>query len=196
MFRREERRCRTRSDTLTSNKPKEISRGLSDHVHIYVDASFEPGGYSGIGGFCVNSDGTLTSFFSGEVPQALLCLVEKGSKETIVLKLEMVAVAILVAAAIWQDILRSKRAVIFTDNEPIKKSLIRGYSQNYFVSSLMEAFYLVEEEVHCQVWLERVPRQSNPADEPSSAQLCWAVRPGYKSRCDGHLGQVGPENRV
>eukprot|EP00438_Fugacium_kawagutii_P001422 Skav211637 [mRNA] locus=scaffold3476:7948:11312:+ [translate_table: standard] len=155
------------SSALTLNKPREISRGLSDHIHIYVDASFEPGGYSGIGGLCVNSDGSVISFFSEEVPPDLLCLIEKGSKETIILKLEMVA--ILVAATIWQDMMHSKRAVIFIDNEPVRKSFIKGHSQNYLVSSLMEAFYLIEEEVRCQVWLrlERVPSQSNPADEPS-----------------------------
>eukprot|EP00438_Fugacium_kawagutii_P021719 Skav221916 [mRNA] locus=scaffold3084:135765:137671:- [translate_table: standard] len=136
-----------------------------DHIRIHVDASFEPGGYSGIGGLCVNSDGSAISFFSEEVPPDLLHLVERGSKETIVLELEMVA--ILVAATVWRDILHSTRAVIFTDNEPVRKSLIRGHSQNYLVSSLMEAFYFIEEEVRCQVWLERVPSQSNPADEPS-----------------------------
>eukprot|EP00438_Fugacium_kawagutii_P016271 Skav232599 [mRNA] locus=scaffold2282:11506:13323:+ [translate_table: standard] len=157
-------------EALTRNHPREVTRGLSDHVHIYVDASFELGGYSGIGGLCVNSDGSLHSFFSEAVPRDLFCLVEKGDKETIILELEMVA--LLVAATLWQDVLPSKRTVFFIDNEPIRKSLIRGYLQNHLVSCLVEAFYLIEELqlVHCQVWLERVPSQSNPADKPSRAE--------------------------
>eukprot|EP00438_Fugacium_kawagutii_P031568 Skav201075 [mRNA] locus=scaffold5595:979:2202:- [translate_table: standard] len=90
-------------------KDGEKLRGLSDHVHVYVDASFEPGGYSGIGGLCVNSDGSVHSFFSEAVPKDLLCLVEHGDKEAIILELEMVA--LLVAATLWQDVLRSKRGL-------------------------------------------------------------------------------------
>eukprot|EP00438_Fugacium_kawagutii_P017954 Skav227888 [mRNA] locus=scaffold3865:39733:41610:- [translate_table: standard] len=169
-------------EAVTKIHPREVARGLSDHVHIYVDASFEPGGYSGIGGLCVNSDGSLHSFFSEAVPKDLLCLVEKGDKETIILELEMVA--LLVAATLWRDVLRSKRTVFFTDNEPVRKSLIRGYSQNHFVSCLMEAFYLIEEEVHCQVWRERVPSQSNPADEPSRAECSSIMDCAARVRID------------
>eukprot|EP00438_Fugacium_kawagutii_P028097 Skav236590 [mRNA] locus=scaffold415:10761:12503:+ [translate_table: standard] len=165
-------------EALTKNRPREVIRGLSDHVHIYLDASFEPRGYSGIGGLCVNSDGSLRSFFSEAVPKDFLCLVEKGDKETIILQLEMVA--LIVAATLWRDVLRSKRTVFITDNEPVRKSLIQGYSQNHLVSCLIEAFYLIEEEVHCQVWLERVPSQSQIQlmnQREQSIQVSWAAQP-------------------
>eukprot|EP00438_Fugacium_kawagutii_P017382 Skav208044 [mRNA] locus=scaffold2536:86759:87331:- [translate_table: standard] len=68
-------------EALTKNHPREAIRGLPDRVHINVDASFEPGGYSGIGGLCVNSDGSLHSFFSEAVPKDLLCMVEKVTKK-------------------------------------------------------------------------------------------------------------------
>ena len=59
-------------DYLHTNVPRKIVGSLSDHVHIYVDASFNDGGYSGIGGVAYNSAGEPIAFFSEELKQPFL----------------------------------------------------------------------------------------------------------------------------
>lgn len=69
-----------------------MSGCLADRVHIYVDASYEPNGFSGIGGVCVDSPGTVLGFFSEETPPELLEVIKTGDKETAILEFEMVGV--------------------------------------------------------------------------------------------------------
>lgn len=71
-----------------------MSRGLSDRARIYVDASFGPGGFSGIGGLCIDSSGEIVGFFSKEVPKKFLDLIQDGDKDTAILELEAVAVPV------------------------------------------------------------------------------------------------------
>lgn len=56
---------------LTANEPRQISSKLSDHVRLYVDASYEPGGGSGIGGMCINRCGKAPGFITEKVPPEL-----------------------------------------------------------------------------------------------------------------------------
>lgn len=44
-------------DYIHANVPRKIVGTLCEHVHIYVDASFDDGGCSGIGGAIYNSAG-------------------------------------------------------------------------------------------------------------------------------------------
>lgn len=55
----------------SANEPRQISSKLSNHVRLYVDASYAPGGYS-IGGVCVSSGGEVLGFFGEEVPPELV----------------------------------------------------------------------------------------------------------------------------
>lgn len=110
----------------------------------------------------------MIGFCSEKVAEQLLVLVQVGTKETAILELEMVAVA--VAIHLWQNRMASKRVIVFKDNDPVGSSIMRGYSQNTFVDCLMAHLFQVEEACASHVWLERVPSQSNPADEPSKAE--------------------------
>ena len=53
---------------------------MSDHVHIYVDASFEEGGYSGLDGVLYSSSGTPMAFFSEQLDENFLGLVKWAGK--------------------------------------------------------------------------------------------------------------------
>eukprot|EP00435_Cladocopium_sp_Y103_P070288 s2538_g35.t1 len=170
------------SSALPANKARQVSRGLGDYVHIYVDASFEASGYSGVGGLCVSSCGEVVGFFNERVPDELLLLLQGSSKETAILELEMIAIS--VAIHLWRPLLSSKRVIVFTDNDPVKSSIIRGYSQNQFVDCLMGDLFKVEDTFNCQVWLERVPSQSNPADVPSWEECDEVLGSKNKLRVD------------
>jgi hypothetical protein len=45
-------------DQLNANKLRKILGSLSDHIHAYVDVSFDDTGYSGVGGVLFDCDGT------------------------------------------------------------------------------------------------------------------------------------------
>ena len=158
--------------SLEANKARVVSAELSDHIHIYVDASFEPDGYCGIGGVCYDSAGNLLGFFSERAPDDLIQLLKSGDKETAIFELE--AIAVVVAVKVWESKLSGHRVVLFTDNEGVRTSVLKGSSSNFNVSCLLEHIFLVEENLAFQLWVERVPSQSNPADEPSRAE-CSAL---------------------
>lgn len=79
------------SAALTFNEARQVSRGLADFVHIYVD----------------DSQGELVGFFSQEIPEELLDLILSGDKETAILKLEMVAIS--VAVSLWKFLITARR---------------------------------------------------------------------------------------
>lgn len=53
----------------------------------------------------------------------------------------------------------------------------------------------MEESFDCQVWLERVPSQSNPADEPSMSGSA-GQQEQIESGCHGGLGQGNQEHTI
>ena len=150
-----------------------MSGKLSDHVHLYVDASFDPQGFCGIGGVCYDSQGEALGFFSEEVPPELLSLLLTGDTETAILELE--ALAIIMAIAKWQSVVQTHKVVLSTDNESVRTSILRGNSNNHNVDCMMRHLFEEEERLGFQLWLERVPSQSNPADEPSR-KICKVLK--------------------
>lgn len=81
-----------------------------------MDASCEAGGYSGIGGLCVDSSGEVVGFFSKKAPAELLLLIQGSDKETAILELEVVAISFAIHP--WQSLMPAKRVIVITDNEP------------------------------------------------------------------------------
>ena len=59
------------------------------------------------------------------------------------------------------------RVLIFVDNEAAKHGLIRGSSASPDGCDLVEEFWDLALTYHLDVWVERVPSQSNRADGPS-----------------------------
>ena len=78
---------------LMRNAPRRVSGQLSDHAHVYVDASFEPSGFSGAGGLIFSSDGKcLGGFFSEPIDDDLLTEIMSDDQETAIQELEALAV--------------------------------------------------------------------------------------------------------
>lgn len=74
-------------------RDRQVSRGLADHVHIYVDESYQAENYCGVGGLRVSSTGDAIGFFNEKVPAEFFLLVQGGDKETVILELGMVAIS-------------------------------------------------------------------------------------------------------
>ena len=81
---------------------------------------------------------------------------------TIIQELEMLA--LLIALSLWNSFISHRRVVIFTDSESVRGSFLKTWSNNNLCSNLLWKIFQVEESSMCQVWLERVPSHSNPAD--------------------------------
>ena len=101
---------------------------LSDHVHIYVEASFEDGRYSSLRGALYDSKGNPLNF-SGEQPDpTFLDQVKRDGEVSITQELEMLA--LVVAIALWCPEWNGHRVVIFTDSEAVRTSFLKRWSKN------------------------------------------------------------------
>ena len=61
--------------SLAADIPRAVTAPSASVYHIYVDASFEPDGRSGIGGLIMNEKGRAMSFFSELLPPSFLAMV-------------------------------------------------------------------------------------------------------------------------
>ena len=150
---------------IHSNVPRKIVGTLCDHIHIYVDAPFDDGGYSrlsGLGGAIYDSEGNPISFFNEELSRDFLETVRSDGQVTVIQELEMLA--LLIAVRLWFREFKSHRFVAFTDSEPVRGAFLKTWSNNTHNSRFLTHIFQVEEDCLCQLWLERVPSQSNPSD--------------------------------
>ena len=76
-------------DQIALNILRPISGRMSDHVHIYVDASFDLEGYSGVGGVLYDSSGQACFFFSEELSCDFLCSVKKAEQKNLIQELDV-----------------------------------------------------------------------------------------------------------
>ena len=156
---------------LLRGRPRPIRARRDSFVHIYVDASFEPGASSGLGGVVFGVDGSALAWFGYDVQECHLSKLLNGrdrERETVIFELEALALAICLR--VFGAFVERRGAVVFTDNEGVLGSFIRGHSANDVCSSLIEYFGQCEEELESACWLDRVPSASNPADGPSRGE--------------------------
>ena len=168
-------------EILVKNTPRRVTGHLSDHVHVYVDASFEPGGFSGIGGLVFSSDGKCLSFFSEPISTSLLEQIMSFDQETAIQELE--ALAVLAVVITFRPSLTNRKAVVFTDSESVRGSFLKSWSQNLKCSKILLAILEEEERLQAQLWVERVPSQSNPADHLSRLEVT-EFSTLKRTRCD------------
>ena len=151
-------------ELLTQNAPRKIeaSQSQAEVVHIYVDASFDHLGCSGLGGMLVDMSEKVISFFSVKVDTDILDEIMSKGQKTVVQELEMMAV--LAALRNWKDLIRAHRVALFTDSEAVRGSFLKSWSANDDSDRLINIIFQIESEFDVPVWIERVPSQSNPSD--------------------------------
>ena len=156
------------SELLESNLLRPVDVNFTDWVHVYVDASFEPGKYSGLGGLVLDSSGQCLGCFS-EVSQELVSKIKREDQQTVIFELEGLAIA--VALEVFKEHIKGKRLVVFTDNSGAQASLIKCKSTNHHMNLIVRSICSLEESLGLMTWTERVPSFSNPADELSRKKL-------------------------
>ena len=150
---------------LNRNVPRKVVATQADILHVYVDASFNEVGYSGIGGLVIDMLGAHLSFFSAKVEKEMISSIVTRGQRTIIQELEMLAV--LCAFKCWQKESAIHRVVLFTDSESVRGAFLKNWSANHDSDKLLESIFQIESTFNLPVWIERVPSQSNPADSLS-----------------------------
>ncbi|CAE7390692.1 car, partial [Symbiodinium sp. CCMP2456] len=146
-------------------RPRRVAATWSSVVHVYVDASFDYDGYSGIGGMAYDSSGNILGWFGSEVPKHVLdaiCTYGGTAHETVIFELE--AIAVLLALRSFASFLKGANIVVFTDNEGVHGAFVRCKSASVYGHQVITCACDVEESLDCLVWYERVPSSSNPSD--------------------------------
>ena len=67
--------------------------------------------------------------------------------------------------------IRHADVIIFCDNEAVVGALVSGKSDVPIAGVWLHRIFEIEEKQDLCFWFERVPSESNPADEPSHAQV-------------------------
>lgn len=156
-------------ELLTENAPRQVDVNFLDWVHIYVDASFDPEGYSGVGGLILDHAGQCLGCSSEEVPPELVAKLKKDEQKTVIFELEGLAIA--AALHTFGVFAKGRRAVVFTDNQSAQSCIIKCKSDNRHMNLIVRSVCTAEEKLGLVTWIERVPSQSNPADELSRAKM-------------------------
>ena len=154
---------------IFSNVPRRVSGKLADYVHAYVDASFDQSGYSGVGGVILSSEGEHLAFFSEVAKTSLINLILKQGQQTAIQELEMLS--LVIGFKLFRRHLSNCKLVLFTDSEAVRGAFLKSWSANESCNRLIAAALQLEEELQTQVWLERVPSQSNPSDSLSRSEV-------------------------
>ena len=101
--------------------------------------------------------------FSSEVPKPI---VQRWfPRKTQICMIELLAA--VVAVQTFREEIRGKLVLLFIDSEPVEAALIKGYSAKDDVCELVGLFWDLVLELRCSVYIDRVPTDSNPADNPS-----------------------------
>ena len=157
------------SELLESNLSRPVDVNFTDWVRVYVDASFEPGKSSGLGGLVLDSSGQCLGCFSEEISQELVSKIKREDQQTVIFELEGLAIA--VALEVFKEHIKGKRLVVFTDNSGAQASLIKCKSTHHHMNLIVMSICSLEESLGLMTWIERVPSISNPADELSRKKL-------------------------
>ena len=165
---------------LSLNAPRTVGIRHTNWFHLYVDASFEPQGFSGIGGVLFDPHGQCIGFFSKEVDSDLLRDMMEEDQLTAIMELE--ALAIYVGVELFSSVVSGARLVVFTDNQSAQASLVKCRSNNRRVDSIIKGICSLEEKLGTMCWMERVPSFSNPADV-FSREVISNFRGMYPTEC-------------
>ena len=79
--------------------------------------------------------------------------------------------ATVVALATFAPWIKDSWSLLFVDSEPVQGALVKGYSAKEDLCELVGVFWRLALEIQVNLYIDRVPTDSNPSDPPSRDQL-------------------------
>ena len=90
-------------------------------------------------------------------------------------------IAPVLALTSFGDSLRNKHVLLLIDSEAVEGALIKGYSGAEDVCELVGLFWDLAASLKCQIYIDRVPTDANPADYPSRNDLIKGREVGWET---------------
>ena len=117
-------------------------------------------------------------FFAERMPPHVLKRFLKRDNQVVVAELA----AVLVALRVMRDELRGRDVVFFVDAEAVEAALVKGTSSASDLSSLIDDIWRSAVEAGVAIYFDRVPTDSNIADQPSRGFVAELARRGAVRR--------------
>ena len=149
-------------DRIILGDPRCISVAEPQNFHLYTDACFEQN-QGGTGGMLYGKGGLLLRWFSEWRDN--VAEINEDNKKGLIFELELAAV-LMGLTALCSSIHKAD-VIVFCDNEAVVGALVSGRSDIPLAAKWLENIFSMEEKQDLCLWFERVPSESNPADEPS-----------------------------
>ena len=126
-------------------------------------------GCSMIGGVLFAADGSVAPrYFSEVVPPALIADWQRRSTQIYMIEI----LAVVMAWRTWGHLLFERRVLVFVDSESAEGALTKGYSSKEDACMIVSDFWVAVARDRALVYLDRVPTDANPADDPSRPGKC------------------------
>ena len=114
-------------------------------------------------------------FKNGAIPIQFGCKVGMDLIEKWIPRKSQIAMvelfATVVALQTFKPWISSSWSLLFVDSEPVQGALVKGYSAREDLCELVGVFWKLALDVHINLYIDRVPTDSNPADPPSRGRL-------------------------
>ena len=132
-------------------------------VLIYTDASCSPR-YAGLGAVVIDTASNRRYISAARVTPAMRRAIAPECAAPINC-LELLA--ILCTLITYRDIIRGRKVWLFVDNTAAISATVHGYTASPFLGPLSNAVQFALAFLRCDLRLEYVPTDANPADIPS-----------------------------
>ena len=136
---------------------------------MFTDACYEPDAFSGVGAVLVSSDGKLQQYFSQAIHVELLKMINVTSRNTSIFELEFFA--IFCSSQVWRNLIKGTQIGAYTDSDGVRDSIIACQTNSKNGEPILEACLKIEYELGLNLWMSRVPTDSNIADNPSRGHV-------------------------
>ena len=100
-------------------------------------------------------------------------------RKTQIVMVELVAAVLALTS--FGSKLKGKFVLLLIDSEAVEGALIKGYSGTEDVCELVGLFWDLAAALKCQIYIDRVPTDANPADYPSRNDLLKGREAGWET---------------
>ncbi len=154
---------------ISSSAPRTLDVSKCGVLFVFTDACFDPETFSAIGAVLVDSNGKLQHFFCQEICDELLKVINVTSRKTAVFELEFFA--IFCSFRVWRDFLKGAQLVVYSDNDGVRDSVLACQTCSVNGEPILEGRLKIEHELGMNLWMSRLPTDSNIADDPSRGHV-------------------------